>query len=162
MSTTLQTATAGEDAHGAVEIDPSWVTLQSEGFIWKHWSIRLPAGATLADLNESPTLFRLVQLSRQAICRLDRMTIFAYDESWLVDAVVSGATAKSVTLAGIRKIDLPARQEVLFQDATYKVAWFGRGYAVQRKSDGLRVSEIVTTTEECERELRRRYSRPAA
>jgi hypothetical protein len=60
----------------------------------------------------------------------------------------------------IKRYDLSPRHDRLPQEDTFRVAWFGNGYAVERKSDKLRVSQVVQTAVEAERELRRKYSRP--
>lgn len=146
-----------------LEIDPAWVKLQAEGFCWRVFQVRLPEGAALADLNEAPTLWRLVQASRSvALRKFDHVAIVAFDESWLVEAVVGAATALTVTLAGIRKTDMPARYDTLPQTEDFRVKWYGNGYAVERKRDGQRVSDVVPTVFEAERHMLNRYSRPAA
>jgi len=44
------------------------------------------------------------------------LTLAAYDESWLAEAIVSGATCVGVTLAGIRRVDLSARTEAIHEE----------------------------------------------
>lgn len=144
-----------------VEIDPAWCEIQHAGQCWREWQVRLPAAAALHDLNENAGLWRLVQGSSKALRRFDRVAIVAWDESWMAEAVVSGASSTGVTLAGIRKTDLPPRRERLAEDGTYRVEWFGNGYALVRKADKQRVSAIVQTPHEAERELSRKYSRVA-
>lgn len=146
-----------------LEIDPSWVKVQSEGFCWRTMQVRLPEGACLADLNEAPTLWQRVQASRLvALQKFDRVAILSHDESWMAEAIVGAATATNVTLAGIRKTDLPARLAALPQTDEYRIRWFGNGYAVERKRDGLRVSDVVPTIFEATRHMTNRYSHPGA
>jgi hypothetical protein len=165
MNNPVTTANDEADAAGhlarPVEIDPAWCEIQHDGQRWREWQIRLPAAAALHDLNENAGLWRLVQSSGKALRRFDRVAIIAYDESWMAEAIVAGATGTGVALAGIRKIDLPPRRERLAEDDTYRVEWFGSGYALVRKADRLRVSAIVQTVQEAERELSRKYTRAA-
>jgi hypothetical protein len=142
-------------------INPAWCERQTEGFRWSTWEIRLPLDASATDLNEVPGLFKSVQASTKALRRFDQVRILPYDESWMIEAVVSGATGTGVTLAGIRKTDLPPRRERLAEDDLYRVEWAGRGYVLVRKSDRLRVSNMVATAQECERILSSKYSRVA-
>jgi hypothetical protein len=142
-------------------IDPTQVRLQMEGFHWNWLCVRLPASATLADLND-PTIWRRVQGSVMSLKKLDRVALIAYDEAWVVDCIVAGATGTGVTLSKPVKHELQPRTEVLMQDDTYIVRWVGAGYAVFRKKDDQRVSHVVTTKAEAELDLGRMYPRSAA
>jgi hypothetical protein len=75
----------------------------------------------------------------------------------MAEAIVSSATATAVKLTGIRKVDLPAGYAVLPETEDFRVKWFGNGYAVEWKRDGLRVSEVVASVYEPEREMRNKY-----
>lgn len=146
---------------GKIEIDPALVELQTEGFVFREFVIRLPEAATLQDLND-PKLWRSLQGDRgKSLRKLDRVVILPFNEEWVVDAVVGAATVNTVTLAGIRKTDLPERYEILPETDDYKVKWAGSGYRVYRKRDGLPVSPILPTIFETERAMRNRYARAA-
>jgi hypothetical protein len=141
----------------AFEIDPSRVTCNVAGFCWREFEVRLPCGATLQDLNR-PDLWRMVQLSpRIALRRLDRVSVLAYDESWIAECVVSGATETGVTLAKPRVTELQARTEVLFQDGTYRVQWQGDGYAAVRVRDGQVMTPSRPNATLAERDLKALY-----
>lgn len=142
-------------------IDPANVSAQSEGIHWREILVRLPASATLADLNDE-AIWKKVQGSHMtALRRLDRVHICAFDESWIADAIVSGATGVGVTLAGIRKTDLPPRTQKLYEDDQYRVAWVGTGYVVERKKDGQRMTQPVVSVAQAERDLRNIYAKAA-
>jgi hypothetical protein len=135
-------------------IDPAEVKLQHEGFQWREILVRLPIDATLQDLNE-PTLWRLVQGDpRKALCRLDRVAIIDHGETWLAEAVVSGATGQGVTLAGVKKTDLPPRTEVLLETEDYRTAFVGSGYATLRKKDGQIMTPVTLSKAAAERDHR--------
>jgi hypothetical protein len=141
-------------------IDPAWVEINESGFIWKTVSVRLPEAATLADLNENRDMWRLLQGDRnKSLERLDRVSVFAYDESWVVDAIVSGASVNGVVLAITKKTDLPPRTEGLYEDDIYRISWAGVGYVVIRKADGVRQTQPVPSYWQAQEDLRRKYTR---
>ena len=100
-------------------------------------------------LNDEPRIWRLVQADvHVALMKFDRIIAVAFDESWMVDAIVNVAENDSVMLAGIRKISMPQRSVSLFNDETYAVRWAGSGYGVYRKSDDVpMVSETYSSVE---------------
>jgi hypothetical protein len=102
-----------------------------------------------------------VQQSARAVRRLDRVRIISWDESWLMEAIVSHASSTGVELADPRIIKLPPRRERLPEDDKFRVCWGGVGYFLERKADKLRVSAIVQTLQEATRELSQKYSRAA-
>jgi len=122
-------------------IDPAQVRLQCETVMcFKEWFVRLPADATLQDLNE-PSIWRNVQNDyRRALSRFDRVHIVSWDESWLVDAVVADASLLGATLAGIRKVDLPARVEPLLETEKYKTLFRAGLYVTVDKKTGQEVT----------------------
>lgn len=144
-----------------VEIDPALVELQTEGFVFREWVIRLPENATMQSLND-PNIWRHIQGDRsKSLRKLDRLVLLPYGEEWVVDAIVGAATATTVTLAGIRKTDMPERYEVLPETEDFRIKWAGSGYRVFRKRDGLPVTQILPTIWEAERAMRERYARAA-
>jgi hypothetical protein len=78
--------------------EPDHVLPQSDGFAWAEYLVRLPGEATLQDLND-PGLWRKVQSGRQPLRRLDKLRIVAFDETWLVECTVAGATQNGVSLS---------------------------------------------------------------
>ena len=114
------------------------VEINAQGRLFKSVFVRLPAAAVLQDLNDSPTIWSNVQGNAHvALRQWDRLTIVAYDESWLAEAVVSYASRDEVILAGIKQTRLPERRPPLFADNMYEVKWAGSGYGVFRKSDNV-------------------------
>ena len=99
---------------------------QSEGYAYRTLFVRLPESITLQMLNDEPRIWRLVQGDvHVALMKLDRIIAVAFDESWVVDAIVNVAENDSVVLAGIRKVSLPQRSVALYADETYAVRWAG-------------------------------------
>ena len=142
-------------------IDPLQVTVNVQGFAWKEVQARAPAGLIFDDL-KLPEIWRRVQAHpEKSLCRLDKLRIVAWDESWLCECVVTAATSSGVTLSKPRRTELPPRSELLLSDENYAVRWSGHGYYVERKADGQRVSALVSTRFEAERALAAQYARPA-
>jgi hypothetical protein len=142
-------------------IEPRMVTINSQGFAWKDVQARAPETLVFDDL-KLPEIWRRVQAHpEKSLVRLDKVRLIAWDESWLCECVVTAATSAGVTLSKPVKIDLPPRSELLLSDENYAVRWGGSGYYVERKRDGQRVSEIVSTKSEAERALSAQYARPA-
>ncbi len=131
------------------KIKPLTCKWQSEGFAFRTLFVRLPESITLQMLNDEPRIWRLVQADvHVALMKFDRIIAVAFDESWVVDAIVNVAENDSVILAGIRKVSLPQRSVSLYADATYAVRWAGSGYGVYRKSDDVAMlSETYSSTE---------------
>ncbi len=130
-------------------IKPMTCKWQSEGFAYRELFVRLPEAISLQHLNDEPRIWRSVQADvNTALMKFDRVVAIAFDESWMVDAVVNVAERDSVMLAGIRKISMPQRSVSLFADETYQVAWCGSGYGVRRKADDvMMLSETYQTPE---------------
>ena len=147
---------APEAARVTPFIDPRNVTLDSGGHVTRNFFVRLPQGFVADDLKETK-VWKRVQGGQYAVKRFDRVTLVAYDESWMADAVVDVGTTDSATLVGIRIMQLGARNTPLFEDPNYRVAWFGNGYAVERKMDGQRVTSIVQNAALAEADLRGMY-----
>src|SRR5260221_14629092 len=83
------------------EISPGLVQLHGAGQCWREICVRLPAGVTAQDLNDSPAdLWSSVQASRTACLQpLDHLTLIASDQSWIGKAIVASARLPSVTLS---------------------------------------------------------------
>ena len=154
--------TGRKDASGRpLEIDPQWAQRQYDaGHVWTEWFIRLPEGCTLDDLGNWPGLWRKLQSSQHALQKLDRVLLVEFGEEWACEARVTAASGTGAELAIIKKFDMPKKYVVLPEDDDYKVKWYGNGYAVQRKRDGLKVSQVVRTLSEAERDMRMKHPRP--
>jgi len=131
------------------KIKPMTCKWNAEGFAYRELFIRLPESITLQMLNDEPRIWRLVQGDvHVALMKFDRIIAVAFDESWVVDAIVNVAENDSVILAGIRKVSLPQRSVPLFEDSVYAVRWAGSGYGVYRKSDDVAmVAETYSSAE---------------
>ncbi len=138
--------------------DPANVVLNSEGFGWRSWLVRLPNAAVADDLKE-PSIWSLVQRSGKAFRRHDHLYVVAYDESWAAEVVVADASAEAVDLTGHRIMQLGRRVRRLLDDGVYRVAWTGSGFVVERCTDGVRMTSPVASEALAERELARLYPR---
>jgi hypothetical protein len=140
-------------------IDPGFVTLNHEGFGWREWLVRLPAEAIADDLKE-PGLWSRVQKHRSAMRRHDHLYLVAHDESWAAEAVVVDAGPLAAVISKPRLMKFEARTQPLFEDSTYRVKWYGDGYAAERRSDGMRMTAKVANEALAERDLARLYPAP--
>jgi hypothetical protein len=156
-------AVAGNTApRKAPVIDPACVRKQHEGAMcFQEWFVRLPADATLQDLNE-PSIWKNVQGDyRRALSRFDRVHIVSWDDAWLVDAVVADASLLGATLAGIRKVDLPPRVEPLLETELYRTIFRQGAYVTIRKATGQEVTLPETSKLLAERRHADLYPRRA-
>ncbi|MPZ31197.1 MAG: hypothetical protein GEV13_09410 [Rhodospirillales bacterium] len=145
------------DATHELVIDTARVTLDCEGFVTRLFFVRLPEDFTADQLKE-PGIWRKVQASRKSSFRqFDTVTLVAYDETWLAEATVVRADAVSAQLSKPRITSIPPRYNRLFEDALYRVKWFGAGFAVERKIDGHRVTSMAANAAIAERDLARLY-----
>jgi len=114
-------------------------------FIWREGELTLSPDHTLADLNDHPAiLFRNIMQDRdKSLVRGDTLRIVPHNRAWMIrSAVVVTATPERVKLAfkAGDKIDLEdLASDAAWQDGTVEVRWYGAGYAVLRKSDGVKV-----------------------
>ena len=131
------------------KIKPLTCKWNAEGFAYRELFVRLPESITLQMMNDEPRIWRSVQGDiHTALMKFDRVVAIAFDESWMIDAVVNVAARDSVMLAGIRKISLPQRSVALYADETYRVKWAGSGYGVFRLADDvMMLSETYQTPE---------------
>jgi hypothetical protein len=142
-----------------VRIDPARVT--EHGHQMRDWVIRMPADATLQDLND-PAVFARVQNDRSvSLARPDHLTIVAFDETWIATCYVAAATSTGVSITKPQVTHLPARDQGLFQDELYRVVWAGNGYEVRRKADGAKMTAPVANETLAIRDLKALYPRPA-
>jgi hypothetical protein len=141
-------------------IDPERVTLDTNGFAYRRWFVRLPATFSADDLKE-PSLWSRVQRSKKAIRKLDYVTLVAFDESWIAEAWVSHADGEKVVLATPKITRFPERYEHLFSDGIYRVEWVGNGYSVHRITDGQHMAGPFATPALAQRALAGLYPRRA-
>lgn len=105
--------------------------------VWRVWFARAPQGLTLQDLHDYPQIWKNVQQHQHtALQKLDRVTIIAFDEAWLVpDAIVAFADQTSVQLVDIRRITMPQRQdEFMTNDGKFRIQWAGPGYGIYARA----------------------------
>jgi hypothetical protein len=131
----------------SIEVSPVAVKVNSEGFCWREILVRAPADAIQDDFR-NPAIWKLVQQNRTSTLRkMDRLTILAHNEEWIIEAIVAAATGTSATLRIQKSGSFREPGEVLFSDDTYQIWWEGSGYAVQRKSDGVAMGSKSFPTE---------------
>lgn len=128
------------------EIDPARIALQYAGQIWREYLVRVPADFVADDL-KSPSAWRKVQASRNALKKFDRVFIVSFDESWIAEAIVASADHKGAVLGKPRITTLPARFDQHFQDDKYRVIFNGHGYIVERKADGHPMTQATANPE---------------
>jgi hypothetical protein len=105
--------------------------------------IRAPEGLTSTEAAQSFEMWARVQSNpAKALRRFDRVTLVAYDESWLIEGIVAEASGSAVTLSVSKVHTLKSRLTPLFSDGTYRIVWVGTGFVVERLSDGQRMTEI--------------------
>lgn len=156
---TAQTPDAAPPPAPPVEIEPRDVQINTEGFAWRTWLVRLPKGIVAGDLGATD-LFKKVQSNpATAMRKYDEVRLIANDESWLADATVSHADNTTVVLAKPKITQLPERTKPFLSDGTYSVAWVGNGYAVKRLSDGQQMSQPTSNEAQAERDLSALYGR---
>ncbi|APH74091.1 hypothetical protein [Aquibium oceanicum] len=138
------------------EIDPRLVTLNSNGFGWREYMVRMPKEIVLDDLKE-PGIWRRVQSSGNSLRKHDRVYMVAFDESWSAESIVTDSDMKKAVLSKPRVTTFSARFDGLFEDEKYRVMWTGSGFAVERKADGHRMTQPVASAAVAERDLRQLY-----
>ncbi len=143
-----------------LEISPTRVAVDVEGFCTRSLVVRLPKDFT-ADELKVPEHWRAVQVSVRALRRFDRLMLISYDESWLAEAMVSDADHTKVILTKPRITEFSTRYDGNFEDDVYRVRWNGAGFHVERKADGHVMTGTVATAGLAERDLRGLYPRVA-
>ena len=140
----------------SIEIDQRNVTLNANGFGWREFMVRLPAGMVADNLKE-PSLWAKVQKGPNALRKHDRVYAVAFDESWVAEAIVIDADKEKAVLAKPRLTTFGERFDKLFETEDYRTVWMGEGYVVERKSDGHRMTQPVHSAAIAERDLRNLY-----
>lgn len=159
--TALATKTDEVETRIIPKVDVRNVTVDMDGFKSRSIFVRLPEDAIADDLKE-PGIWKGVQaVAAKALRKFDRLTIVAFDESWLAEAIVANADVVGATLTRPRIVDLPNRHENLFDDGTYRVVWNGGGFHVERKSDGRQMTSTAANAALAERDLANLYPKKA-
>jgi hypothetical protein len=118
-----------------VLVKPGAVQIDSEGFVTRHIVIHAPVGAVADDMR-NPGVWRLVQGNPStALRKFDNLTIFASDEGWMMQAMVSVAKMDSSKLVIGKVSTFQTAGEGLFNDGVYRVSFQGLGYVVERIRD---------------------------
>jgi len=143
------------------KIKPQNVEINAEHFCWREFLIRLPQDVSWVSIHEqADEVWRLVQSNPHTSLRvLDRLWLMSHDESELASATVCVATGTKVVLANFKKFSYGGRdQTAQWADDVYKIAWDGSGYAIWRKTDGVRVKPgSFSSIELAKAEVRRLY-----
>jgi len=143
------------------KIKPQNVEINAEHFCWREWLIRLPADVSWNSIHEqADEVWRLVQQNPQTSLRaMDRLWLMSHDESELASATVCVATGTKVVLSGFRKFSYAGRDETAqWADDVNRIAWDGSGYAIWRKTDGVRVKPgSFSSIELAKAEVRKLY-----
>jgi hypothetical protein len=141
-----------------LKVDPARMTVNHDGFAFRSYLVRLPAGVTAEGLKES-SLWARVQASQRPLRKFDQLVIVDHAETWFAEAVVGAADREQVALCRLKITTLPTRYDALPQDAKFKIEWTGHGYSVIRKSDGHQMGVPTPTIELASAELARQYPR---
>lgn len=138
------------------EIDPNKVILNSNGFGWREFLVRLPPGFVLDDLR-LPEVWKKVQTSVQSLKRHDHLYLIHHDEEWSAQAVVIDADRAQAVLSAPKVFQIGARFDQLFQDELYQVVWLGGEFGVKRKADDHIVQRGAVSAAHAERMLFQQY-----
>lgn len=121
-------------------------------FLWNDYLVRAPLGITPTDIQNNPHIWKLIQAKPQtALTRLARLTIIAFDESWLIpDAVVLDASPNRITLGNYKIISMPPKEQSwTSEDGMFTVRWSGGQFSGYRVSDNAPLSVHHATLEGC-------------
>lgn len=153
-------ALATADAIGRIvpPIDPAQVTLESSGHNWRTFHALLPKEMVLSDLGE-PSIWCKVQKSTRALRWLDTIVMTPVDRSFIATAKVVHADAERVVLSKPEVIRVAERFDRLPETEHFRVVWDGRGYVVERKADGYRVTASVASLPAAVRQMDGQYAR---
>ena len=138
------------------EIDPNKVILNSNGFGWREFLVRLPETFVLDDLR-LPEVWRKVQASVHSLKRHDHLYLVHHSEEWSAQAIVIDADRTQAVLAAPKVYQIGGRFDQLFQDENYAVVWLGGEFGVKRKADEVIVQRGAVTAAHAERMLFQQY-----
>ena len=138
------------------QIDPLCCVLAETK--WRTLHITLPKGVAQLDVVESRELWKGLQESRYRVNLGDVVRLVAWDRSWLIEGIVTDDLLLPVKLKITVKTDLAPPESS--GDARHSVDWHGTGWALTRRADGMRASNIFATRDEAMQALRNKNSRP--
>ena len=139
-----------------LRIDPARVSLNHDGYVFGHWFARAPASMTVDDLKISEIWgpFQAGMTRTRSMKKFDLVTVVAFDETWVAEAMVGDARESGVVLVKLKVSGLPLRHTPMPETELYRVAWNGHGYAVFRKADDHQMSRAESSAALAERHLR--------
>jgi hypothetical protein len=110
------------------------------------------------DLKEATAWSKVQSAQAKSLRQWDRLTLIAFDQTWMAEATVSHATEQGVSLAGVRIVQTPQGTQNLMRDDSYAIKWSGNGgYYVERIADGQRMTQDAPNPTLAERDLRNLY-----
>lgn len=144
----------------ALRIPVDNLSLDIDGMVMRALVLRLPRGVEMRHLIEnSGDCFKLIQQSPRSLRKFDKLTVIAFDESWLATTIVASATDTDVALAKPAIVQLQARTAVLPGDDKFQIVWDGAGYVVKRRSDGHTMTLPVASLAVAQNDLSGLYPR---
>lgn len=141
-------------------IDPRNMTRNSDGFVWREFACRLPQGMVLDELKD-PAIWRHVQKGPSALRKHDKLYLIEYGEAWAAECRVIDGDREKAVLSKPVVVTFGERYDKLFETDEFRVAWWGIGYGVERKSDAHRMTAPVHSAALAERDLRNLYPKAA-
>lgn len=158
---TTSKSEASPEAREAPVLKTNALKWQSEGFAWREAFVRLPQEALFSDLQDDPTIWRNIQAVPQtALRKFDRVTIVAFDESWIAKEILVADADNQRVLLALRptdKITLPSKSSS-WEDERHAIRWAGAGFGVFRRADGIQVMpQQFGTIESAKSEMYRQF-----
>lgn len=147
VATKIETET--EFPEKTIEVKPTGVQLNSEGYQWRELMVRMPEGSTSDDLR-NPKIWKHVQENPNSkLLKHDKLYILGADESWSTEARVCFANHEKAKLSFRSVSRFRDADENLFNDGTYEVRWSHHGgYVIHRIKDGQVVGNQTHATEQ--------------
>ena len=132
------------------------IALNTSGMLWREFLVRLPKDFIADDLKE-PVVWSRIQGGHYSLVKFDKLTLVAFDESWIAEAIVADAGNNHIVLSKPRITQMPERFGNLLETEEYKVVWGGSGYFVERKSDRKAITRPTSSAALAERDLAALY-----
>jgi hypothetical protein len=107
--------------------------------------VNMPEEVTLADINEHPEIWRLIQGNHNLSLREDDHV----EMRWFTQRVYAIVDWADNTGVGFLKPDVKSKRDrdrVAYSDNFAEVYWDAGGWFLRRKSDGQRLSNVSHTT----------------
>lgn len=140
-------------------VNPQHVKLNVDGYVLRDIVVRLPAGFIASDMAE-PDLWKEVQRSRQALRKLDRLTLIEFDEGAVWSAYVSEAGPEFALVSKPTRVEIRARRTAYYSDDLYKIQWNGAAFIIIRKADNFTMPGAYACEQSAIRGLGNLYPRP--